>query len=464
MVKLGITLLLLLLSGCAVGPRYKKPDMLLPQSYSVQIGQENPKDAVCWWKAFNDPIMEGLIEKGLSQNYDFKIALEKIEAARNLYRIDYAKIFPQINLFSDVLKANLGNGIFSRGVPTGNVTSKFIAIDTLWEIDLWGRLRSNKNASQYQWEAQIEDMRDVLIILAAEIAQTYINICSLYKQIQVLSSSLKVDIQLLDLNKVTFKSGIDEELIFLEQETSVDAFTTQIIDLQAAQKIALNKLAFLLGQNPDQIVLDLNNIQDVPLPWQEVSVDKPYELLRRRPDIRKAERLLAASYEQIGSAMAEWFPKISLLGFLGKPHNSGGNIQLGGLGGNDKIWAIGPLLEWPILDFGRIYFNIRVKESEQRQALLTYEKAVVNALQDVENRLTSYDQEKKKMNYLQKKWESEGEKLRLARDRFTSGVDSELAFLVVEKRINELSLEIINSEEKIASNFVALYKAFGGDW
>jgi outer membrane protein TolC len=158
--------------------------------------------------------------------------------------------------------------------------------------------------------------------------------------------------------------------------------------------------------------------------------------------------------------MAEWFPKISLLGFLGKPFTSGAGVT----GGNEKLWAIGPLFGWPIIDFGRIYFNIKAKQSLQRQALLMYEKSVTNAVKEVESWLNAYVREKERANALYQKLSHAQRVLQLSQDLFAAGLEAEMVVLNNQKRVNSVRLELVDSQEKVAANFIALYKAFGGDW
>lgn len=454
------TLLIFLLPGCAVGPSFKKPEVVLPKKFSAQLDGEKRKDLACWWQVFDDSQLNKLIETGLCQNYDLKIAIEKIEESRNLNCIQIANILPQINFFSGVLGSNIPRTLLSNQTSSSKGPFSIVAMDTLWEIDIWGRLRRNQKSAQFQWEAQIEDMRDVMIILIADIAQTYITICALQKKIEILQGDSGLDTCILALNKDTFSAGLQNRQVPLEQLTSIDQDTTQIIGYVIDQRVAYHKLAYLLGMTPDQLCLDLRELHDVPLPKQEIDIDEPYELLRRRPDIRKAEKLLAASYEQIGSAMAEWFPKISLLGFLGKTFG-----PLNGIGSRESnIWAVGPLFNWPILDFGRIYFNIGAKRSSQRQALLSYQKALINAVQEVENWLISYLEEKNRMLVLHDKLKMEEQRLKLTQDQFLSGVEAELTYLANKKRMNDISSEAIDSEQKVATNFIALYKALGGGW
>lgn len=453
--------LVLVIAGCGVGPKFKKPHITLPQTYSTDHKNGTTKRLCCWWELFENPELEELIKKGLRENFDLKIALEKIEESRNLRQIQTANMLPQITFYSGVLEANLGSGLFGvQPQSIGNTLSRFVAAETLWEIDIWGRLRKSQQAANYQWQAQIEDMRDVLIMLTAEIAQTYISICALQKKIMVLQDSLDCDTQVLRLYKDTFIAGVDNKSIPLEQATTRNTTQNQIIGFVIDQKIACHKLAFLLGQTPDQLSLQLDQLDHVPRAKKEMVIDEPYELLRRRPDIRKSESLLAASYEEIGVAMAEWFPKISLLAFIGNPFTSGCNV----VQGNSFQSALGPIFSWPLLDFGKIYFNIKAKESSQRQALLTYQKAVFNAVKEVEDWLVSYVQEENRRIILEEKLKEEQARLKLTQDSFVSGLESEMTYCINKKRCNDIALELTDSEEKVASNVVALYKALGGDW
>lgn len=451
----------ILIGGCNLGPKYKKPKLVLPKKYSLTLQEEDTKgDLKNWWKVFNDTTLEKLIQQGIQQNLDLKIALERIIESRHMHRIDITKILPELDLFGAVTRANLGDGILTQGKLFNNVTASLIAIDTLWEIDVWGKLYRTQKASYYQVQAQIEDMRDVLIILIAEIAQTYVTLCAQQEKLELLQETDQLNKEILSLNKDAFTSGLDNKQLPLEQTTTIGLIETQIIDLKILQRKTFNKLAFLLGKNPDQLDLDLNSLTQIPHVHNEPAIGEPYALLRRRPDIRKAEKLLKASYEKIGAAVAEWFPKISLLGFLGRPSISSCQFPPG----QAKLWAVGPLFNWPILDFGRIYFNIKIQESSQRQALLQYEKAVLNALQDVENWLFSYINNQYKLAILTTKLENEKKRYNLTKKLYISGLEGRTTELVNHIRVNEIMLEEIDAQENISLSFISLYKALGGGW
>lgn len=454
------TVIMAFLPSCSLRFPYKNPTIVLPQSYSVQLGNATNGTVQFWWKVFNDPILEDLIDQVKHDNIDLKISLEKIVESRNIYRIDAANLLPEIDFFSTLLAGNLGDGILTKGRLYNDIGASIIALDTLWEIDLWGRLYRTQKAARYRWEGQIEDMRDVLIMLIAEIAQTYVSLCSVHLKIKLLEQTRLLNIALLTFNKDSFTAGIDPEQVSFQQSTLVDAIKTNILELQIDERKLFNKIAFLLGKNPDQFTFDLEKICRIPSICYEPPVDEPYALLRRRPDIRKSEKLLRASYEEIGAAVAQWFPKISLLGFLGRPSISSSQLPPG----ESKLWAIGPLFNWPILDFGRIYFNIKVQESSQRQALLQYEKTVLNAIQEVENWLFSYVNNKERLAILGDKIKAEKSSYVLSKDLFLSGLASAVDKNSAHIKVNQIIYEMLNTQEALSLSFIYLYKALGGGW
>lgn len=470
-----------LLAGCTIGPRYKKPEIPLPEHYSRRIvGTAQENDHRHWWQVFENPELEHFITMGLPDNIDLQIALEKIEEARNLYCISRAHLFPQINFFSQVPKSNSPtSALISTTAPNANPggsdslllssTGTIIAVDTLWELDIWGRLRRNKTAALLQWQAQIADLYDVSIMVAAEIAQTYIRICALQQKIQTVTDSLDLDTKIITLYQDIVRSGIEHEQTLLEQITVTDELNTQLINFTIDLQSSVHQLAYLTGKTPDQLFFDTTTIRTIPRVKREMTLDAPYELLRRRPDIRKAERLLAASYEEVGAAMAEWFPKIALLGIAGEVILNSRNLMVPNAlrcrkNLSTPLLSAGPVFQWPIIDFGRIRFTIKAKESSQRQALLTYEKTVINAVKEVEDWLVAYLESQEITTLLSQTVETEHARSILTQDLFTSGLETKQNLLVSLKKINDVTLEHINAQEKTASNFVALYKALGGDW
>ncbi len=208
----------LLLVGCNVGPKYKKPALTLPKEYSLKLQGDTKNDIRSWWQAFNNPTLEKLIQEGIQNNPDLKIALEKIIESRNMHRIDVAKILPEIDLFGAIGRANLGDGILTQGKLFNNVSASIIALDTLWEIDVWGKMYRTQKASHYTFEAQIEEMHDVLVILVAEIAQTYITLCSQEEKIRLVQETDNLNKEILKLYKDSFTAGLDNRQIHLNKQ------------------------------------------------------------------------------------------------------------------------------------------------------------------------------------------------------------------------------------------------------
>ena len=249
-------------------------------------------------------------------------------------------------------------------------------------------------------------------------------------------------------------------LLLCDLTTSIDSARTVNRVINNADKVLCSlppNTAYAvnpLGQTPDQVYLDLSHIRGVPAVKKDITIDEPYMLLRARPDIKKAERLLAASNEDIGAAMGDWFPKVQLLGIAGRVMISA--IQ------SSKIWTIGSLFGWPIIDFGRVRYNVCAKESAYRQALLTYEKTVINAVKEVENGLVSYITEHNTGIILTHELDIEEKRLRCTYDLFVSGLGAEQAYLINRKRVDEIKLALVDSQANCAIDFVLLSKALGG--
>lgn len=452
-----------------MGPRYKKPEILLPEKYSLSLAEnqncnEREDENFEWWNTFENPELTQLIEQGLEENYDVRIALEKIEESRNIKGIATGNLFPQINFFGYTSRSNKQKICSGALSPLSNLPTSSAGINTLWEIDVWGKLRKNKNAATFEWQADIAHWENVSIMVAAEIATTYIAICSLQKKINILDSKIIVDEKIIALYEKVFSSGLKDEQNVLERVALLDELKAQIIELNIELETSLNKLAYLVGKTPDQLCINLDAIKDVPFVHTEKPIGDPYDLLRRRPDIQEAENLLIASNEHFGAAIADWFPKVSLLGLAGILSFPALTALGKALRQNLTRWTIGPIFQWPIIDFGRIRFNVKAKESIYKQARLKYEKTVINAVKEVESWLVSYIEEKSASALLQEELNIEKKRFALTADLFFSGLNAEQALLANERRLYTIALKHTDAQTRCAHDFVMLYKSLGGSW
>lgn len=461
---------LLLVAGCSVGPRYKKPCVNVPEKFVAGASDKSAEQLAQWWKLFEDSCLDTLIEKALTSNYDLKIAIERIEETRATYQIERAKLFPQIDATGTINRQETSRDLIQNSIAS-DLRNRFnyfqAGFDALWELDFWGKLRHARDAAYADYEAQIEAMRDVRIILISDVARAYTRIRSLQKQLALLTHKVTVDTRLLMLTRDRLRSGVDSALPDLEQIAALESSKNQIILTQTSYKQLVNSLATLLGENPEGwlttpqgqcISEDLR--YRIPDTTKMLEAGIPSELLKRRPDIRQAERLYAAAVERVGQAVADEFPSFSLVGSVATEANKSHDwFSTGSLS-----WLLGPALRWPLITFGRIRFNIEAKESIQRQALLAYAQAVIQAFEDVENALIAYFQEHERVRVLTSKLCAATVERDLIAGKFTSGLSSELDFLFAEKNRLDIALELTSAQESASTATIAVYKALGGGW
>jgi NodT family efflux transporter outer membrane factor (OMF) lipoprotein len=302
-------------------------------------------------------------------------------------------------------------------------------------------------------------MRDVYIMLLGDVAKTYIDIRTLQKKIDLTQQQVDIDTKLLSLTKDRLQSGVASEIPDTEQQAALDDSKSQLVLLHTSFKQAVNRLAVLLGENPEQFVLQPGKHR-VPESNKTLGIGLPSELLRRRPDIRKAESLLVAATEYVGQAIADWFPSFSLLGSVGTQVNKIPNLFTSG----SISWSIGPSMRLPILTFGRIKFNVQAKKSAQQQALLAYCQSVVSALGDVENCLISYFNEKDRKNIIEEKLFAVTRERDLVSSLFQSGLDNQTDYLLAEKNRITTELTLTDVKQSVSTSLVSVYKALGGGW
>ena len=475
---------LLVLSGCMVGPDYHSPQTAMPSQFTeiTDNMSDNLSTDLCqWWKQFHDPFLDALIDEAVHANIDFRIAVEKIVQARAQFRVQSSYLWPEIDLNAVAVRSRNSQNFFSSNNTTSSTgTSSIlptfqnffeIGFDAIWEFDLFGKFRRSKRAAYYSWEASKEDAQDVLITVVSEVARSYCMICALQNSIDLTLNKIRVDEEELALAVELFEAGLSNEIqvegMVANWETDKAALTVLHTSLQTA----IYGLAVLLGRQPETLVAAFNEIRPIPLGWDKVPIGLPSDLLRRRPDIKRAERQLAAATEQIGVAVADLFPHISLTGTT----FSGGQLAGSGYGyesGNfnklfkhsSREWSIGPAIRWDLIDFGRTRGNIAIQNSLQKQALLTYEQTVLNALQDVEGALVAYFQEQVRKDCFSDQVDALKRSLQLTEDLYMSGLSNEQQVLDARKLLIDAQNTLIGSQQTLTSDLIALYKALGGNW
>jgi len=459
----ALTLFLLFLTGCAVGPNYQTPQIALPTEYETQasLSEEEEVELRSWWTQFEDPQLNVFIHEAIAQNLDFKIALEKINQVRAQYQIKAAELAPKVDMTVEERRTRISQNLFDStflGPPLQNFYK--VGFDASWEIDIFGKRRREKESAFYEYEAERENARDVYITLLSEVARHYIEIRSLKHQIHITKRQVFIQRELLDLTESLTEAGLSSEIDLQAIRATLEATRARLPPLETTLKETIHGLAVLLGKAPENFEDELTNEAPIPFSTQEIPVGLPSDLLRRRPDIRRAERQLAAATANVGSAIADLFPRFSLIGDFGFQSNSSARW----LKAQSRTWSFGPNMDWPLFYFGRIRENIRTQNALQEQALLSYEQTILTALEDVENSLVGYYKEEERRSRLIQEVEAKHRIYELKRDLYLSGLADFQAFLQADQELLDAQNSLISSTETLSTNLVALYKALGGEW
>ena len=350
-------------------------------------------------------------------------------------------------------------------VPSGggaNLDQNFYqsGFDANWEIDVFGGVRRSVEAADATIEATVEDRRDVLVTLLGEVARNYIDLRGFQRQLAVARANLKTQQDTLELTQVRFQAGLASDLDVAQQEAQVNTTASQIPTLESGLKQAAYALDVLLGSQPGALWGELAKDAEIPSLPPEVLVGLPSDLLRRRPDVRRAERQLAAATAQVGAAMADLFPKFSLTGIAGLQSVSASDWFTRG----SRFWSIGPTISWPVFDAGRIRANIEIRNAQQEQALTQYEKSILSAFQDVETALVNYANEQVRYRSLTDAVAANRRAVTMANELYIRGLNDFLNVLDTQRSLYVTESALTQSQATMATNLVALYKALGGGW
>jgi outer membrane protein, multidrug efflux system len=466
------------LAGCEVGPNYHPPQQKAPPTWvappttQASVTVQQPIQVDQWWTTFNDPTLDSLIRRAAAQNLDVQSAAERIREARSSLNATTSTFWPTVNTtgsYSRSFAGGHGSSVIVSGSSgsTATVTSGphprdfFQAgFDATWELDIFGGVRRSIEAAGYQVDVAIEDRRDVLITVYGDVATDYIALRGFQQEIAIAQENLANQIHSLDVTRKKVEGGLTTDLDVANAQAQVATTRSQISGFESSVQQEIYALSVLLGQEPLTLEAELSPAGQIPKPPTIVSIGIPSELLRRRPDIRRAERQLASATAQIGVATAQLFPRFTFSGTL----TVGGNhfSNLGSWG--HPSWSFGPALSWPIFDAGRIWSQVEIQNSLQRQALLSYRSTVLIAFQDVETALTAYAQEQQRRVALNEAVDANKRAVAIAKRRYDQGLTDFLNVLVAQQSLFSSQSAQVQSDQTIATDLVALYKALGGGW
>src|ERR1700742_4970221 len=449
-----------LLAACAVGPNYKEP-----QVAPAVVHNAKPPDFVTqspealWWQEFGDAELDGLVQRALAANLDMRSAYDRVRAARAVFverKFDYA---PHVQL--DGTYSHFDEQQPGFGAARINAQSDSLGFDATWEIDLFGHVRRSVEAARADLGAEQANYQDAQVTVAAEVARNYFELRGAQKRLIVAQENLSTEHQTLDLTQLLDETGRGSELDVQRSRARLKATEATIPPLEAAEKQAGYRLAVLSGERPGALDEELNPAA-VATYAKALPVGDTAELLRRRPDVRAAERQLAAATARVGVATADLFPRVNVTGFIGFLSGDVGRLFATGADNNARAWSIAPSVSWAAFDIGSVRARLRASEAQSDAAAANYEKAVLIALEDTENSFVAYSTGQTQLKSLNEQAQASRRAAEIAETQYREGVADFLVLLDAQRTQLDAEDAVAQAETSVNVSVVAIYKALGG--
>ena len=475
----ALTMLAAVLAGCTVGPDYHPPDTAMPTQFDG-AAQAGNGDVTQWWRSFGDPELVRLIEQAMRDNPDVQTAASRVREARLDEIVAGAAAWPTVEANDQVSRTHLsgnaislGNlgtltngavpsasssGFSSLGFPGSNFNTFQLGFDASWELDLFGKTRRSVEAARDTTGAEIWDRRDAQVSLAAEVANTWFALRTAQQRLNVAQAEVSRQQALLGVTQTRQQTGFATGLDVAQQETQVTAAAAAVPPFRAQIEAQRHALAVLLGETPEALVLPA--VADTAAPTPEIPPGLPSDLLRRRPDIRSAERQLAAATANIGVAVADYYPQLTLTASPSLVSTALSNL----LSWGSRNLSLSAGLVWPLFNAGRTKANVGIANEHQQQALLAYRKTVLTALKDVEDALSQYQADQVRLAALNRSLNAARSAADIARGQYRAGLIPFSTVLTTESALYTAQDQTVQSTAALNQDLVALYKALGGGW
>jgi NodT family efflux transporter outer membrane factor (OMF) lipoprotein len=478
-----------ILAGCAVGPDYKKPQAWSPAQWQKAATQERSsalsvptelEPDVQWWAVFHDPELTSLEQRLAAQNLDVLRASEQLAVSRGQLLLAGAERFPDLaasGSYSRVQHSSrqlqriverIGSkspGLIPDSAAVGDATIPLLnnwqdGVQASWEVDLWGRVRRQYEAAKSYTNATMEERRGILIARQSELASDYMTLRSLQEQLRITTANRDAAAKLLQLSQSRYKSGLVSELDVDSAQSELQHTNALIPQFEQRIAMQINAINLLMGMPPGGLNTELVQTAGIPLVPPAVPIGLPSELAHRRPDIREAEAELHAATAEVGQAMADFYPKVTIDAGFGLQSFSFRDMGMW----SSRMWNVGPSITIPIFQGGRLTGQLQMKKASQRAAALRYRKTVLNAWSEVDNALTAYQAEQKKNQRLSSQVAADKRSMELAQSQYKHGLQSYLQVLDAQRRLLSSQTSLADSTASIADDLVRLYNALGGGW
>ena len=476
----SLVLVSCVIAGCAVGPEYRRPDVEVPERFGSAPATQpatQPVSLARWWTSFNDPLLTSLVERAIEGNLDVKLAEARVREARAARRAVAADYYPGVGANGSYRKSRTSENAFDFGgepagggetpggfggfAPPGEVMDLYqVGFDASWEIDVFGGVRRSVQAAEADVGAAVENRRDALVTLLAEVARNYLELRGYQQQIEIARRNVRIQQDAAEVARAKARLAGGSELDVVRAMAQVNVTSAAIPQLEAFRDQAAHRLSILLGLPPQAITAEVLEVRGIPGGPPEVPPGLPSELLRRRADVRRAEQEVIAATARIGVAVADLYPRFALTGAFGFQSEKPRNL----LDWPSRFWNIGPQVTWTVFDAGRIRANIEVQNAREEQAVIRYRQAVLGALADVEDALVAYSKEQARRRELVLAVENSRRSVELAQTLYQGGARDFLNVIDAQRSLLLAEDALVQSERATATNLVAVYKALGGGW
>jgi multidrug efflux system outer membrane protein len=446
----------LLLASCAVGPTYRAPQIApaaLRNAAVPEFVARSPESL--WWREFEDPELDELMRRALAANLDLRSAYDRVRSARAVFverKLDYA---PHVQLDAAYTHSDEQQPGFTDSRI--NAQSDSLGFDATWEIDLFGHVRRSVEAARADLGAERANYQDAQVTVAAEVARNYFELRGAQRRLEVARGNLDTEHQTLTLTQLLDEVGRGSELDVQRSRARLKATESTIPALEAAEKQAGYRLAVLLGERPGALDEELQPAA-IATYAKSLPIGDPTALLRQRPDVRAAERQLAAATAREGVATAEFFPRVNVTGFIGFLSGDVGRL----FNNNTRAWSIAPTVSWAAFDIGSVRARLRASQSQSDAAAANYEKVVLTALEDTENSFVAYSARQSQLKSLTEQAQASRRAAELADTQYREGVADFLVLLDAQRTQLDAEDAVAQAQTAVNVAVVAIYKALGG--
>jgi len=479
--KIGLLFVLgsvVAVASCAVGPRYRAPAADAPATFVAQLNPPassgvvagaTPVELATWWKSLHDAELNSLVERAVKSNLDVQIALDRLQQARAYEAVVLGYALPEIDASggagrgtgSDLTKGRADQALRSADNGAGlQHINTIVGFDAVWELDLFGKFRREFQAVRAETEAVRAARYDVLTSVIGDVVRAYVDLRGLQVRAGILHQATLVLRESLRIVNIRYERGITNELDVALAKRELAALEGQIPTVDAEVKAAQYTLAVLVGDYPENMAQELAKPELIPTMPAAAAPGVPIDLLKRRPDVQEAERLLAAATAQIGVATANLFPDVTFSAAIGSQSQGWGTTPAVG----KHIWSFGPGAVWPLLDFGALDAAVEVADYAAQASLASYRKTILTAVEQVDSSLDAYEAQQYRLEKLGDAMTAAQRAVDLATARYNRGLTDFLNVVDAERQFYDLQEQYADAQVSQGEQFVQLYKSLGGGW